>query len=109
VYESELKDVHVNEPIRQDLALEFPEGAIVVDQRLPAYYLWGKGKPARTFSSGDEFNAWIRGRQLRLQTKKTMYRPWPLGTLAAAVVTGGALLGLILYRRRIAGQIARTT
>ncbi len=44
VIETEFTNVEVNQPIDdRELTLEFPEGAIVVDNRKLEFHLWGKG------------------------------------------------------------------
>ena len=66
MFEVELTEVLVNQPIEQDLTLEFPEGAIVIDHRSQRLHIWGKGAPERTFASRDEFDAWNNERQRQL-------------------------------------------
>lgn len=106
VYEAELKDVQVNQPIERDLALPFPEGAIVIDQRSQKYHLWGKDSPARTFASQDEFNAWNTERSRRRFSASRKRRDFPAVPLGLLALMGVGLFGLLYYRRRVRRALA---
>lgn len=101
IYELELKDVQLNQPIRESFTLEFPEGAIVVDQRSQKYHVWGIGSPERTFASQDEFNAWNQNRQRRLLSQSMKRKDSPIVQFGLLAASGIGLLGLIYYRRKV--------
>lgn len=102
LYAAEIVGLEVNQAIDEGVfKLDFPENAIVSDYRNQKYSVWGKGSPARTFESTDAFNDWNRGRQGKFYSafrKRPNDTSVALGVASIAVV---ALLGVILYRRKI--------
>ena len=75
----------INTPIKDDdLSLEFPEGALVIEHPQGLYHHWGKGKPRNTFSTFEEMVAFegdairtyqSRGRLRRDPSDHTRPRP----------------------------------
>ena len=60
-----VRGVAVNAPIPEaELAFRFPKGMGVGDAAKDVFYLWGDGKPERTFTT-DEYNKW-RQEQMEL-------------------------------------------
>jgi len=103
VVEIEMKNVEVNQPVGdQELTLEFPRGAIVIDHRNMKYHLWGEGAPARTFASNDEFNAWNQQRQRKLFSKSMKRGQFPFVAAGIALLTAIALVALVMLRRKLA-------
>jgi hypothetical protein len=56
----EVRDVAVNEPIpEKEFTLRFPVGILVQDNTHDScFYIWGDGKPQRTFKTAAELNQW---------------------------------------------------
>ena len=64
-YEFHVRDLEINTPIPEaETALRFPKGLGVHDGAKNVFYLWGDGKPDRTFTL-KEYNAW-RQEQIQL-------------------------------------------
>jgi len=101
----EVRDVVCNEPIAEsEFSLPIPEGTIVVDHRVNKFHLWGKGAPARTFASNEEFSDWRTRQDLSLAPSRTS--AVRLGMAAVALACIGLIIGLVAYRRRVARSAA---
>ncbi len=58
---TEIIECDVNEPIsKTDLITNFPEGSVVIDIDSNTRYIWGNGKPARTYNIIDNYSAAIK-------------------------------------------------
>jgi hypothetical protein len=109
--ENRIVSARVNEPLKdEEFFLEFPEGAVVVDSRQTpmTIHLWGAGnRPARTFASAREYDAWFEAELARYLPEKTRQAKagrffgrnmWMIaGNLALVVL----LVGLLVLRRHL--------
>jgi hypothetical protein len=86
-----------NEPISpSELAFSFPEALTVVDDTTGMVHIWGAdGKPARSFKSGKEFEAWDRPRFLK--ASKALVRSENIGRYKVYVALLFPLVCLIVY------------
>jgi len=101
VFEVTLRDLEVNRPIAdEDLALEFPAGAIVVNHVTQKYHVWGDGAPTTTFDTPQAFNDWNEKRLIALERRpaRSALNATNLAILAAATI---ALIGLFAVRRKL--------
>ena len=99
-YVLELKGVQVNQPVDpRETVLEFPEGAGVVDERQKTYHLWGKGEPAYTFESAEEYLEWSQGMRMVWSSGSLGLAQLPGILIAIGVLSAGAIGAVIAYRR----------
>jgi hypothetical protein len=101
--ETTLKDVEVNVPIDdKEFQIRYPEGIGVSNLVENVHYVWGKGKPAKTFDTLDDFNRWKKTETARLMSElqggQSSWTEWILLGVVLLVLVG--LIGARTYLRR---------
>ncbi len=69
--DTEIEFHSINTPIPEELLkLEFPEGARVNEVHLGRIHIWGKGAPAKTFNSFEDYESYLFARAKEYQASR---------------------------------------